>query len=76
MQYPLAPTTINSILGELGDPNDFEEGTKKTGSIRGQIVKQLSGGEFHEPHIIDYEAKIVRKDDQFDWEILDWRVIA
>jgi hypothetical protein len=74
MRPPLAPSTINAIFGELGDPDEFEEGFQKKGIISGQIIQQMSGAEFHKPHIIEYTAKIIKKDESLEWELVDWRV--
>ena len=76
MQFPLAESTVNAIHGQLGDTEDLEIGFEKTGSVQGQIVKPIAGGFLHEPHIIDYKARVVAKGRELDWKIVEWKIVV
>lgn len=75
MEYQLAPNTISQIYFQLGDAKKYALGERRTGSVRGQIVKPTDWGENHIPKIIDYQAEVVMEGEELEWKIINFKVI-
>lgn len=74
----MAPSSIATILGQLGDPNAVGEGYIYEGAIpNGQIVAPNDfGGESYTPKMFSYAAKVLSVNDKLEWEIQSIKIIG
>jgi hypothetical protein len=74
----VAPSTINTIFGQLGDPAMFDEGYAHEGGVpNGQIVESndFGGHSYTLKHFI-YSAEVVRVDEKLEWKIISIKIIG